>query len=222
MNDIDLCHFGDCCAPNIIINDILKIKKKKLFMLGHYNFNDILNYLKENDFENIYKYENLSINTYNHVYHKFYNFIFNHDYIVKNFKIINYNFIKNRFDNKIKNFRETLLTNNSTVFITFTSNFKNLKINDMLIWLNNNINKFQLIIFTNDNIENYLIDYNLSIIKLDNLYYGWWMLDEPTKYNLYKEIYDKFLICLDNKNILHNFPKKLEETNYKKKMKINL
>ena len=59
---IDLYHFGDQCAPGIIINDILKQKNKKMFMLAVYIFNDILNYLTEFDLNSIYDKKYLVIN----------------------------------------------------------------------------------------------------------------------------------------------------------------
>jgi hypothetical protein len=42
MYTFDLCHLGDNCAPGIIMSECLNIRKKTLFMLGFYNFNDIL------------------------------------------------------------------------------------------------------------------------------------------------------------------------------------
>jgi len=45
MTDIELCHFGEQFPPDIIINEILKINKKSLFMFPIYCFNDILFYL---------------------------------------------------------------------------------------------------------------------------------------------------------------------------------
>ena len=45
MYSVDLCHLGDNCEPGILINDILNIDKKTLFMLALYGFNNIVNYV---------------------------------------------------------------------------------------------------------------------------------------------------------------------------------
>lgn len=60
MSNIELCHLGDDCALGIIIDDILQRHKKMLFMLGVFKFNDILFYLNNNNFENIYNKTNLA------------------------------------------------------------------------------------------------------------------------------------------------------------------
>ena len=115
---IKLVHFGNDCAPGIIINDILNIKEKQLFQLGFYNFNDILEYLKESKCEEIYDKSHLFFNNikiiefysylkeYSYLpdedtlVNKKYNFKFNHDYAVQDYKIINYEFIVDSFNNK--------------------------------------------------------------------------------------------------------------------------
>lgn len=60
---LELLHFGDHCMPGIIINDTLKIQKKGLFQLGHYFFNDIINFLYDNKYHDIYDEQYLVINT---------------------------------------------------------------------------------------------------------------------------------------------------------------
>jgi hypothetical protein len=197
MYNIDLCHFGNNCAPGIIIDELLNIKKKTLFMLAIYHFNDILYYLNDNNYENIYNRELLYIQKKNFVKHKTYNFVFSHDYICDNNEISNYDLIKERFDIKISNFKNMLQSEDMTIFINFTLFLHNLKIQDMLKWLENNKKTFHLIIFTNNeyDINNYNYN-NLSIIKLDLTFNEWWLMELQCKMDLYKEIYEKFIKCL--------------------------
>ena len=61
MYSLNLYHLGDHCEPGIIINDILNIKTKTLFMLGVYSFNNIISYLNDNDYEKIYDKKYLQI-----------------------------------------------------------------------------------------------------------------------------------------------------------------
>ncbi len=213
MYNIDLCHFGNNCAPGIIIDELLNIKKKTLFMLAIYHFNDILYYLNDNNYENIYNRELLYIQKKNFEKHKTYNFVFSHDYICDNNEISNYDLIKERFDIKISNFKNMLQSEDMTIFINFTLFLHNLKIQDMLKWLENNKKTFHLIIFTNNeyDINNYNYN-NLSIIKLDLTFNEWWLMELQRKMDLYKEIYEKFIKCLLEKKIINNFPKTFEDT----------
>ena len=215
---ISLYHLGDRCGPGIIIDDILKQKKKCLFMLGFYPFNDILHYLNDNHYENIYnkKYLLPDANDSTFVYHTGYNFIFNHDYVTSNGEITNYDFVKQRFDLKIKNFREMLGEDNLCIFINFTDNVAELKIVDMLIWLNNHKKNFHLIIFTtNPDVSSYYSEHDrLSIIMLKKQYNSWFTLPKEEKMDLYREIYGEFLECLKVNHIIHDFPKSFEETHY--------
>jgi len=213
MSKIDLCHFGEFCEPGIIINDILEINKKNLFMLGIYEFNNILTYLNDANYEKIYDKEFLIIpepnSSITSVRHSLYNFRFNHDYKFRHSQIFNYDIVRNRFDIKIKNFREMLVDPKMCVFITFTINVDNLKINEMLEWLSLNKKTFHLIIFTNNDFSITYDSYkNLSIIKLKNSYQKWWVMNKMLKMNLYKEIYEKFINCLKECNIEHDFPLK--------------
>ncbi len=205
---MELCHFGENCAPGIIINDILKINTKQLFMLGTYPLNNILSYLKDGNYEKIYDTDNLIIMPDNTIRHSKYDFIFNHDYTVLNSKISNYDFIVSRFNTKIKNFREMLLSENMCIFIVFTNNIDDLKINEVLDWLTLNKKNFHLMIFTS-NKHNTVIDSKLcSIINLKNNYYNWWAMEQTPKMILYTEIYDEFINCLKKNNIEHNLPLK--------------
>lgn len=229
---LQLVHFGNDCASGILINDILNIKKKQLFQLGFYNFNNILEYLKENKYEEIYdkkylffnnikikkfsnslkKYKNLSVNE--SIIHKKYNFEFNHDYEIKNNEIINYDFIVNVFDEKIKNFKNCLESKNKILFITFTNH--DLKILKMINLLKKKTNNwFKLVIFTGNKNLNYSTD-QIELIHLNNEYHRSWFL-KPMKdrFILYEEIYNKFYNALINYIDLPVFEKTNYYINYK-------
>jgi hypothetical protein len=212
--NISLCHFGDNCAPGILIDDILKQNKKFPFMLGGYDFNNILNFLNDNKYEKIYSKEYLIIQKDNIVHHTLYKFSFNHEYEVKFNRLTNYEFIKQRFDLKIQNFREILHSNDVCVFITFTENIDNLKINEMLGWLSDNKPQFHLIIYTNNSYTTNINCNNLTIVTLKNSYKDWWSLPKPHQIILYKEIYDELINCLNIQNISNNLPKVFEQTYY--------
>ena len=202
--EINLIHFGDRCAPGIIINDILKIKKKQLFMLGIYEFNNIIKYLQDDTLHKIYakKYLKKKGDVTKHL---LYNFIFNHDYKYDKYSnIINYDFIKSRFNEKIKNYNEIFKLNMLNIFINFTNNVNNLNINDFLQLYKNKIN-YHLIIFTNND-YNSINHQNISIVKLKNNYDGWWLMNKNTKNILYEEIYIRFIEVLNINKIIHNFP----------------
>lgn len=216
MYKIDLCHIGDNCEPGMLIDSILSINKKCLFMLGIYELNNIIKYLNDNNYEKIYDSDYFYIEPEpNVVSHTLYKFKFNHDYNTSNKCITNYQVIKNRFDEKIKNFRSMLNSPNKTIFINFTNNVDKKNINEMLNWQKTHKNNSHLIIFTNNpySIGN---TQNLSIIHLEHSYESWWEIEKPKRIHLYKEIYDKFLICLKQNNIDHDFPMTLKETSYGK------
>ena len=85
----DLIDFGDNCLPHILVRDILFLKQKTLFTLGVYQFNNILKYLNEGNYEDIYKKEYL---TYNDI--PIENFYDKYKFYTQSPKIINtkYNF----------------------------------------------------------------------------------------------------------------------------------
>jgi len=202
---VKLLHFGNDCAPGIIINDILNIKGKQLFQLGFYNFNDILKYLKESKYEEIYDKSHLFFNNikitefYSHlneyktgpsIFNKKYNFNFNHDYFMQDYKIMNYEFIVNSFNTKIKNFKECLELEKKIIFITFTNvDIKLLEMIDLLKEKTNNW--FKLIIFTSNKNLNYFID-KVKLIYLNNEYNNWFLKSPKDRLVLYAEIYNKF------------------------------
>lgn len=215
MYNLDLCHLGNQCAPGIIIDDILNIRKKTLFMLGIYHFNDILEFLKNGSYEKIYD-RNYLENQGNDVKHTLYKFIFNHEFTIENWQITNYDAVKNRFDEKIRNFREMLQSNHKTIFINVAEDIDNLNIDGMLKWLKENKRNFHLIIITDRHYNTRYESENLSIIKLENSFRGWWNMSDNTKVNLYQEMYNKFITCLEQKNIENNFPKNYKDTDYGK------
>ena len=215
MYNLDLCHLGNQCAPGIIIDDILNIRKKTLFMLGIYHFNDILNFLKDGYYEKIYD-RNYLENQGNDVKHTLYKFIFNHEFTIENWQITNYDAVKNRFDEKIRNFREMLQSNHKTIFINVAEDVDNLNIDGMLKWLKENKRNFHLIIITDRHYNTGYQSENLSIIKLGNSFRSWWSMSDKTKANLYEEMYSKFIKCLEQKNIENNFPKNYRDTEYGK------
>lgn len=215
MYNVELCHLGDNCEPGIILDDILYINKKYPFMLGHYSFNHIVAYLRDNNYEKIYNKNHLKVEANNLVSHNVYNFKFNHDYKTSNGDITNYDHIKTRFDEKIKNFREMIQSPKMTIFVNFTNNVNGLDINGMVEWLKINKSNSHIIIFTNNNYDAGKHNSpNLSIIKLEKSYASWWEIDKPKRRFLYKEIYEKFINCLNNKNIANNFPKSFKDTSY--------
>jgi len=220
MYKIDLCHLGNNCEPGIIIDKILTINKKTLFMLGMYHFNNIISYLKDGCFENIYNKEFLSIrmNETNIVDHTKYKFAFNHDYKHDNSEITNYDFVKNRFDEKIQNFKTMLTSNTPTILINFSSHVHGMKISEMMQWFNENkiaSKRIVLFIFTyNDfDLSKETIE-NVFIIKLQQTTCGWWKMEKSEQLILYQEIYEKFIQCCDQAFSNHDFPRTFLETGY--------
>lgn len=215
MYNLDLCHFGNQCAPGIIIDDILNIRKKYLFMLGMYDFNKILNFLKDDKYEKIYDKIYLKIDG-NDVVHKLYDFVFNHEFKIENSTFTNYDAVKKRFDEKIGNFRKMLSSENKTVFITVAKDVDELKINDMLKWLKDHKKDFHLIIITDKEYSNKKESEYHSIIKLEKSFDRWWVMEDKHKVVLYKEMYNKFIACLKSKKIKNNFPERYANTEYGK------
>lgn len=225
MYNIEFCHLGDDCAPGIIIDDILNQKIPNLFMLGFYDFNDIISYINStsnNGYESIYEPEHLITNDKcsNHISHKIYNFTFNHDYKVIDDKIQNYKIIKERFDGKIINFKRMLSSDNKTIFVNFTHNIDKQNITGMIYWLSANklSENYQILLFTDetyDDTKNHNYEYEkCTIIHLKNKYYNWWKMDRKTKLILYNEIYTKFIKSIEN--IEHNIPLTYNETSHYK------
>ena len=141
VNDkpIDFLHFGETCNPIVIINFILKIKKKTMFSLAVYPFNTIVQILEDNTFGDIAdlqyirfnsnKVDYLEVDTLNGYCHnnevftntKYPNIQLLHDYGLEpnTNTIINYNFIKKSFDTKIRNLNDSLRSKNFLCFVCF-------------------------------------------------------------------------------------------------------
>lgn len=217
-------HFGDRCQPGIIIDDILNIREKKLFMLGIFNFNNIIDYLNNGNYEDIYNKENLIVNPADKiVYHKVYGFCYNHDYKVDaNFNIINYDEVKERYDMKIANFKNMCESEAFALFINFTDRVENLKINEMIDCLNRKKKgKYHLMIFTynSSKIQNESSEY-VTIIYLKNRFSQWWKKTPNENTPLYEEIYSNMIKILEEKNIVHNFPIFFKDTFFGKQTKL--
>lgn len=237
-NTINFVHFGNQCAPGIIINEILGNKQKNLFQLGIYEFDNIYKYLVDESYESIYDNKYLVICKDNgeeispticpsqtvgfqhekKVTHTKYGFVFNHDYNYNsNYELTNYNFIVDIFNQKISNFKEILYSQNNFVyFIVFT--FQHIMIDRMIEYLLTKRKHFKLIIFTSQhNIANDLISNNkyieyYTVIKLDRQLTRWYKLEGTNKNDLYAEIYNKFLLVDD----LISYLPKFEDTVYGK------
>ena len=213
----ELCHFGQACGSGIIINDILKIKKKELFMLGIYPLNSIIPYLKSKNYEDIYKIEYLKHDVSQPwLVHTLYDFGFPHDYKIKENKIINYDEVKQRFDEKIKNFKDTLNNNDLTIFITVQLPSTDVIIN-AINWLEENKPNFHLVLMDIDRkrVDPSIISEKVSLIRLEKADQPYWnnMFSLKSK-DFFEEMYVKFLDALHQKNIKHNYPK-FEDTQYR-------
>jgi hypothetical protein len=216
MDKIELCYFGDECAPGMLIQFILNIKKKDLFMLGGFYFNKILNYLIDDNLENIYNREFFTKNN-NICHHLKYKFYFNHDYKYdETGEIYNYEIVKDRFDLKIKNFRDMLSNDNiMPIFINFNKNVNAMEIAKMMLYLRQHKQKLWVIIFTYNNFNPIQHD-NVSIIKLENVYDCWWAMKKEEQIKVYREIYSKFINTLEKENIHHDYPNLFKDTYYGK------
>jgi len=209
---IELLHWGDQCAPGIIIDDILFQNKKTLFMLGIYSFNNILAFLKDDCLENIYDSNFLEYRSAVETKHTKYGFIFNHDYLYgENKECTNYGIIKARFDKKINHFRETMEDENTMALcINITSNVDALQIDETIEWLQQNKKggHFHMILFTDKPFTRKIDpnDPSISVVSLQNTIGYWWSYPMIKKNALYNEFYTGFIQCLQKKNIAHSYP----------------
>ena len=205
----ELYHLGDICTPGLLINDILNQKEKKLFMLGIYEFNNIIDYLNENKLEEIYNREHLILINDREVKHKIYNFIFNHDYLMQNGNIINYEQVSLRFKEKLNNWKKMCESKiNTVIFLHFsTNNLSDLRIQDMMISLRNQRPEGPIYLFIFTTEESIIFNVpNVTIVTItgNRIMYPW-ELSFNDKNNAKKQIYQKFLEALNNNNITHNF-----------------
>lgn len=219
--NIELLHLGDQCAPGILIQDILGEKTKKLFMLAFFPFNNIIKYIKSDNYKTIYDNQYLSINKDNHVEHTLYKFRFNHDYKINNNKIINYNHISARFNEKIQNFKSMMSSDSIIIGITFTDSPNSLHISEMMNELlkRKPNRKVYCIIYSyaKYTLEQYP---NVYHVKLLQSYDKWWEIPLGKRYKLYKEIYEQFLHVLSKWTLQHNYPD-FNSTEYGKQFNSN-
>jgi len=164
-------------------------------MLAKYEFNTILQYLKDGDYESVYVMEKLEMIHTKKIRHKIYGFIFIHDFVCDiSGTLLNYDTIVRRFDEKISNFKGMLTTENPTIFINFTSDASKFQVREMLEWFRQNATpnkKIAFIIFTKEGAPDLSETLeNVFLVKLHQPIDEWWeippykVLDE--KLALYK------------------------------------
>jgi len=196
-------------------------------MLAKYEFNSILQYLKDGDYESVYKLEQLEMIEPRKIRHKKYKFIFIHDYVSDvSGMLLNYPTIVQRFHEKIANFKEMLIAEKPTIFINFTSDASKFRIREMLEWFQQNATpnkKIVFIIFTEEGAPDLPETFdNVFLVKLRQPLDQWWeippykALDE--KISLYKEIYEKFIQCCDQAFVDHDFPRTFLETGFEARL----
>lgn len=232
MYTTDLQHLGDKCEPYIIINDILQINKTKtLFMLAKYEFNTILQYLKDGDYESIYTMEKLEMIQTQKIRHKKYGFIFIHDFVCDvSGKLLNYDTIVRRFDEKIANFKGMFIAEKPTIFINFTRNASKFRVRKMLEWFRQNATtnkKIAFIIFTEEGAPDLPETLeNVFLVKLIQPLDQWWEIPPykafDEKIALYKEIYGKFIECCDQAFSNHDFPRTFLETGFEERFQATI
>jgi len=239
----DVLYFGNDCLTSIIISDILQQKRKLLFSLGVFPFNNILQFLKEKHWWTITDKQYLKpMNNHNKdgiqfkneessfahisfgemhkmIVHTKYNFIFNHDYIYseEDNTILNYEFIERIYNEKINNNWILFTNDNPLIFISFMDNTNDIvnTLDEMIEVLNSYINKkYYLFIFTKENTIQTTHE-NVIFIILKNDYRDWYKVDLSTKNIIYKEIYDSFYNTTQALQLNHHFPT-FEESNYYK------
>ena len=157
---VDYIEFGDNCLPFIFLKEVLYIKEKSLFSLGVFDFNNILKYIQNDNYEDICKKEYLTYDNkpISNFYDKIKNysqspkiintkydfgFLQHFNYDVSNNCINNYNFVTNQFSAKIKDFKLKLKNEKTLMFINFSfyNAINNIKIDEMINVLNKMINK---------------------------------------------------------------------------------
>lgn len=210
----ELIDFGDACGPTILIRKILGIKKKTLFMIGGYYFNDIIKYLEENKLEEIYNKEYIT----NQNYEKISNFTsgknhYGESQIIRNTKygfnlihdfcynptdnsITNYKFVCNEFDMKISALKESFANNKILIFIHFNRikhNINTFNIKGMINVLNKHISKnFYIFIFTNQDTTKLQKYREIKYIMLENTIEDFWSQPKEQQDILCNEISTKY------------------------------
>jgi hypothetical protein len=213
---IVLQHFGEQCAPKIIINEILHYGHRSLFHLGFYNFNDILEYLKRDKFHEIYDvnylytmdgkklnvHPTISEQKYFHPYqvmHSLYKFAIYYHYGLNDLSITNNAFIIRTFKEKIDSFEKAIDNKtNFMFFITFVrENTPPPKVDEMIKVLLKKKSNFKILFFTDSpakaaELKNAWYTKYYHVILLNQKYNNWHLMEPKIQYSLYKEIYDKF------------------------------
>ena len=204
---------------------MLNIKEKKLFQLGVFPFNTIINILEDGQLEDIINldylrrcgncvnYENEDkLNGYAHVnsncqHIKYKNLELVHDYAFEGNTVINKNFIEKSHKIKMENFYKDISENKFMVFITylFDSKIADLKFEDMINVLKNkyNIKKFIIIIFSTEQKPDKIIPKEYELITVDQYYDDIWKKKEY-RIPLYRDMFEKFRNIMIKYNIHYN------------------
>jgi hypothetical protein len=148
-------------------------------MLAKYEFNTILQYLEDGDYESVYAMEQLEMIYTKKICHKKYGFIFIHDFVCDVSGIIlNYDAMVGRFDEKIANFKGMLVSEKPTIFINFTSDPSKFRVREMLKWFRQNAThnkKVVFIIFTKLKAPDLQETFeNVFLVKLTQSLEQWW------------------------------------------------
>ena len=213
--EVVLHHLGNNCAPGIIINDILGIKQKSLFMLLFIPFWSMVDYITNDNLEEIHDFDHWIIEN-GAARHTKYKFGFNHECKFNDQKeLINADKIHARFTEKIDYFRGND-PQKVYVYIHFThqcmdEEFYTPYIHRLVSWFQQQNRNFHILVFT-DNAAN--LDKgseHVHVAFLDTNWDQWW---EPTrKKALYATIYSTFLAAMAaHVTPNHAFPKSFEET----------
>lgn len=202
-------HFGDNCAPTIVIDELMGNRRVNPFKLGIYPLNTILQILKDDNLESLYDKncllnearDNITVfestqNKFCHVClakHSIYkDLIFVHDYEVIDKTILNYEFVKNSFIKKISNFKSDLKENNFKVFINHTHLVDDQRFEEVIDLLQSLIgnDRFVLICLAEEIKTQPPVHNNLRVFKLVNSIKKWYEMTSIQKVPLYKEIHE--------------------------------
>jgi hypothetical protein len=202
---------------------ILNISDKRLFQLGIFPFNSIIDILKDGKLEDIINLEYIRLNDnivnyevtdklngYAHGNNackniKYKNVTLMHDYAFEGNTVINKNFIENSHRIKMDNFYRDISEEKFMVFITFLFETKmaELKFEEMVNVLKNKykIQKFLIIIFSQEHKQNKNIPEEYEIITIENEYRDDILRKKEYRIPLYREIFEKFRNVMIKHNI---------------------
>ena len=133
---------NQCIFPSFARDLLAKTKVKTIFFIGYHQIRDIVRFLQDDRWEDIYDKQYLTYkgnpitafksvtnsfchNTYKQsVSHSLYNFVFNHDYEFdeKEQAILNYDFVVEQHNKKIKASKEMFVSDRPLIFIHFVRN----------------------------------------------------------------------------------------------------